>query len=299
MRRAWLLTGALASVAGAAALGALAWQRGVGPFGAGVAAASARAGADAPGAGSVVARAARAWVDPARTAATRRAPLQEENTPYDGRFKFVRVRYTEGNLGFGFGYNGEPYWHHDFPRAETHLAQLLAELTLVPTHLGPGNILTLDDPELFKYPVAYLSEPGHWIPNDKEVKSLRAYLLKGGFLIFDDFAGERDLENLRIQMRKVLPEGEWAQLTGSEPIFHSFFDINSLDYRHPYWRRLQSVWYGMFEDNDPKKRMLAVADYNNDVGEYWEWSGTGFFPVDLSNEAYKFGINYMVYGMTH
>lgn len=285
MRRGWGLAGAVAAVVGAAAIG-VARSGGQAPWGGGALQWARSAPSRAAGGAG-----ARAAVE------ERRAPAQEDNTPYDGRFKFVRVRYTEGNLGFGF--SREPYWHHDYPRAETHLAQLLSELTLVPTHLGPGNILTLDDPELFKYPVAYLSEPGHWLPNEKEVKSLRAYLLKGGFIIFDDFAGERDLENLLIQMRKVLPEGEWVQLTGREPIFHSFFDIDSLDYRHPYWRRLQSVWYGMFEDNDPKKRLLAVADYNNDVGEYWEWSGTGFFPVDLSNEAYKFGINYIVYGLTH
>ena len=45
--------------------------------------------------------------------------------------------------------------------------------------------------------------------------------------------------------------------------------------------------------------MIAVANRNNDIGEYWEFSDTGYVPIDLSNEAYKFGVNYLVYAMTH
>jgi hypothetical protein len=59
------------------------------------------------------------------------------------------------------------------------------------------------------------------------------------------------------------------------------------------------VFYGVFEDNDPKKRLLVIANHNNDLGEYWEYSATGLVPVDLSNEAYKFGVNYVIYSMTH
>ena len=58
-------------------------------------------------------------------------------------------------------------------------------------------------------------------------------------------------------------------------------------------------YFGIFEDNDPTKRLMVIANHNNDVAEYWEWSGTGFFPVDPSNEAYKLGVNYMMYALTH
>ena len=57
--------------------------------------------------------------------------------------------------------------------------------------------------------------------------------------------------------------------------------------------------HGFYVDNDPTKRMLAVANHNNDLGELWEYSAEGFFPVDLTNEAYKFGVNYVMYAMTH
>jgi hypothetical protein len=55
----------------------------------------------------------------------------------------------------------------------------------------------------------------------------------------------------------------------------------------------------MFEDNDPDKRMLALVNYNADLAEYWEWSGQGFFPVDPTTDAYKLGVNYIIYGLTH
>ncbi|MND06663.1 hypothetical protein D3C83_281640 [compost metagenome] len=62
---------------------------------------------------------------------------------------------------------------------------------------------------------------------------------------------------------------------------------------------MKAEFWGIFEDNDPAKRMIAIANYNNDIGDYWEYSATGFFPVDLSNEAYKLGVNYMIYGLSH
>jgi hypothetical protein len=162
-----------------------------------------------------------------------------------------------------------------------------------------GNILALDDPELFKYPVAYLSEPGGWLPTDAEVLGLRNYLLKGGFLIIDDFDGagmSNDWMNFQHQMQRVLPAGRIVQLDESHPIFDSFFKID-LSALENY--RGSPTYFAIFQDNDPKKRIIAIINYNNDVGEYWQWSGTGFSPVPLTNEAYKLGVNYLIYALTH
>ncbi len=114
----------------------------------------------------------------------------------------------------------------------------------------------------------------------------------------DDFDGP-DLYNLEVQMRKVVPEGKFVKLDGTHPIFHSFFEIDDPDAFVPPYGDLPPTFYGMYQDNDPSKLLIAVADYNNDIGEYWEFSDTGLVPIDLSNEAYKFGVNYIVYGMTH
>ncbi len=71
-----------------------------------------------------------------------------------------------------------------------------------------------------------------------------------------------------------------------------------MEYDHPIYRGAKSVFYGVFEQNDPKQRMLAIVNYNNDLSEYWEFSDTGMFPLDMSNEAYKLGVNYIIYALT-
>jgi hypothetical protein len=215
---------------------------------------------------------------------------------YDGRFVFVRLRYASEGTG-GFGFRREPPWAHDYPRGERNFTKILNEITLISPHLEESSILDLDDPALCDYPIAYMSEPGFWMPTDEEAAGLGRYLAKGGFVIFDDFRGY-DWENFAAQMRRVLPEGRFLTLDATHPVFHSFFEIDSLDFVQ-YYDEGPPEFYGLFEDNDPARRLLVIANYNNDLSEYWEFSDTGFVPIDLSNEAYKLGVNYVVYAMTH
>ena len=228
--------------------------------------------------------------------------FRENNVPYDGRFTFVRLRYTpdSSGRGRGGGYFGgiNFWWDHDYPRAERNFMRIVDELTAVDANTEGHNILAVGDPEIFKYPVAMVVEPGHLTLTEDEAANLRAYLLKGGFLIFDDFAGERDLANFADHLRMILPDAKLVPLTSEHPIFHSFFDIDSLDFYHPY-RGLPSTFLGVYEDNDPEKRLLIVANYNNDIMESWEFSDSDFIPIELSNVAYKLGVNYVVYAMTH
>jgi hypothetical protein len=221
------------------------------------------------------------------------------NVPYDGGFTFVSLRFTPSGGGGGFRRGGGLWWDHDYPRAERNFAKILSEVSHVEPYLGGSNILSLDDPELYQYPVAYMSEPGHWSLTDGEALGLRDYLLKGGFVIFDDFAGYYDWSNFAEQMRRVLPDARLMPLDASHPIFDSFFHIESIDrFVHPNYNVIPE-FFGVFEDNDPNKRLMIIANYNNDIGDYWEWSDAGFLPIDLSNEAYKLGVNYIVYAMTH
>ena len=217
------------------------------------------------------------------------------NLPYDGRFTFVRLRFEAQGQGQGY----TPPWAHDYPRAERNLMRILDFATLLKPRMEDGNIFAVDDPELTRYPLAYLCEPGFWYPSDDEAEALRNYLLKGGFIIFDDFRGNH-IYNLVAQMRRVYPEAGFQKLDASHPIFHSFFEIKTLDPRSGYYAEMgDTEWLGIYEDNDPRKRLIAIANNNHDLGELWEFSDTGYVPVDLSNEAYKFGVNYVMYAMTH
>ncbi len=234
------------------------------------------------------------WGDPP-------ASIQEANVPYDGHFTFVRIRFgvglRTGIFGGGRG-RGLPPWAHDYPRAERNFMSILRETTLLEPYMDGGNIFTTDDGELTRFPLAYISEPGYWNPSEPEVDGLRNYLLKGGFLIADDFRGS-DWYNFEAQMKRVIPGAEFVELDETHTIFDSFFRIESLkDLASPTFA-VVPAYLGLHEENDPDRRLMVIANYNNDIGEYWEFSDTGWYPIDLSNDAYKLGVNYVIYAMTH
>jgi len=190
-------------------------------------------------------------------------------------------------------------WNHDYPRAEQHLSLIIKDITFADIRTDASVIIKLDDPALFNYPIALMWEPGFWNLTDREAEAFRAYLLKGGFAIFEDFDGAEQWSVFESQMRRVLPEARLVKLEKSHPIFDSFFRIKDIDaILHPM-SGLKPSYYGIFEGNDPSRRLMVVANFDNDVPEYWEWSGDGVFPFDTSNEAYKLGVNYIIYGTTH
>jgi hypothetical protein len=227
---------------------------------------------------------------------------QDLNAPYDGLFHFARIQYSSGRGGFGGGRRGGrrggAMWAHDYPRADRNFLAILKETTYVGTERTSSNVVTLSDPELFRFPVAYIVEPGYWDPSDDEVAALGEYLLKGGFLIVDDFRGPYELRNLEFHLMRALPEHTMMSVPESDEIFDSFFRIVPADVVPPYGG-YPGEWYGIYEENDRTKRIMVMINANNDMAEYWEFSDYGYYAIDLSNEAYKLGVNYVVYAMTH
>jgi len=217
---------------------------------------------------------------------------QLPNLPYDGQFTVVRIRYQR----YGS-------WRADYPVMERNLSKILQDISALKPHVSGSNVYTLDDPELLRHPVAYLTEPGYWFPNDDEVAGLRQYLDKGGFLIVDDFHFENEWNVFERAIRRVRPTGQIVRLELAHPIFNTFFQIKSL--RVPYPGRLGELglygeFYGMYRDNDPTRELQVVINYNIDLGDYVEWSGEeNVYALVPTNEAYKFLINYVMYGLTH
>jgi hypothetical protein len=235
-------------------------------------------------AGTVAARSASAqW--------RRRRIEQEPNAPYDGKYTFVRLSYTVYN------HSG---WEFDYPAMERNFMTILNDLTTVHPHVHESNILAMDDPELGRYPIGYLSEPGWWHPSDSQATGLRTWLAKGGFLIVDDFYFPSQWNNFEQSMKMVLPKGKIVPLDVSNPIFNSFFKISTLvGMTHPDNSEAKAEYKGIYEDNDPSKRLMVIINYNNDIGDYMEWSGQGYYAINFSNDAYKLATNYIVYAMTH
>src|SRR6266545_5014220 len=145
------------------------------------------------------------------------------NVPYDGQFTFVRIKYDTAPGGYWAG--GRPSWVHGYPIAEEHLMKIMNDISYLCVRTDEANVLTLDDPELFKYPVAYIIEVGWWTLTDREAAGLRAYIQKGGFVIVDDFkmlgwrgndsGGWEPFEN---NVRRVLPGVKFFEMDPADPI---------------------------------------------------------------------------------
>jgi len=225
-----------------------------------------------------------------RQAVSQRRVFVEPNAAYDGRYTFVRLRYHV------YRRSG---WEFDYPAMERNFMTIVKDLSTMRVHTTQSNVHDMDDPALSKYSIAYLSEPGYWIPNESEAAGLRNWIAKGGFLIVDDFYFNQ-WENFERSMRMVLPDARIRRLDITHPIFNSFFRISTLDgMSHPDNANARAEFHGIFEDNDPTKRLQVIINYNNDIGDYMEWSGQGWYPVNMSNDAYKFATNYLVYALTH
>ena len=222
----------------------------------------------------------------------RRQQANSSTVEYDSHFAFTRIRYGQGMGGFGGA-----TWAHDYPSADRNLTYILDYITNMRARLDGTNVLDLDDPRIFDNPILYVSEPGYWRIAESEAKNLRAYLLKGGFIIFDDFEGPH-FDNMAEQMRRAVPEYGWVQIGVTHPIFQTFFEIQVLDVPHPSVN-VTPRYMAMFENNDPKGRMIALANHNSDLAEYWEWSAEGLYSQDPTNNSYRLGVNYIVYGLTH
>ena len=243
-----------------------------------------------------------------RSSAARGPFVVRPNIHYDGRFTFVRLKYTTAPGGYWYG--GWPAWGHGHPLSEQNLMRIMNEVSYLNPHTEEINTLSLDDPDLFKYPIAYIIEADWWAMTDSEAAALRAYLQKGGFVIVDDFKPKRfrggfgddygtgwdvfeDGDEARESRDAVLRDERIASdlsivLRSRSPRHHSA-GVHRRPADLPRRVRRQR----------PTKRLQMIIDYNTDVSQFWEWSGTGLRPVDDTNEAYKLGVNYIIYGMTH
>jgi hypothetical protein len=215
----------------------------------------------------------------------------------ESRFTFGRIYFDSpvnfrmmGPVGAGSG----PPWSHDWPVSEEHFMKIMAEVTKLDVNPG-GHIISFQNEDCFKYPIAYLCEPGFLDLSEKEAQRMAEYLLRGGFLIVDDFRGEREFSNFRYQMKKVFSNRSLEELPRTHPIWTCFFDISKLMIKPPYGY-FTPQYFGMSDDNG---RLMMVVNYNNDISDYWEWSNDPMYPIDESNEAYKYGVNYVMYALTH
>src|SRR5215813_7647102 len=162
-------------------------------------------------------------------------PRLGEKKDESDKFKFARVKLEPMYPGAFLGDRGEE-WSHDYPEAGLHFSKILSELSKLQVVLDEDEyIFAFDDPNLMKYPFAYICEVGYMQLTDSEIQGMREYLLRGGFLLVDDFRGQREMQNFEYYFKRAFPEPEYKikPLDVTHPIFNCFFTIKSLDVRAP------------------------------------------------------------------
>ena len=207
-------------------------------------------------------------------------------------FTFVRIQWTDNNIRYGYNFTTDAaLWAHDYPIAEENLYIALKAATSIKVS-EESKVLTFDDDEIFKYPFIYACEIGYLTLSEAEVNNLREYLLRGGFLMVDDFRWHSEWSNWLREIRRVLPDSEMRQLQVNHPIFHCFFDLRDIHQPTPYLRVPPQYW-GIF---DKEGRMMVLINFNNDVGDGWELPNE---TPQFSTMSFKLGINYLIYSYSH
>lgn len=229
---------------------------------------------------------------------------QSPEIDYDnaGEFNFVRVQF-DTYYGRGFGYGT---WAIDFPDADENFLRGVSRLTNIRVMSNP-IVMRIDDERIFDYPFLYMLEVGQnggIILSPSEIENLREYLLRGGFLLIDDFWGQNEWDNFQAAFGQVFPDREITELPPDHEIFHVYYDIDGPQMIPALYRTDEFGERGIDHASnhailDDAGRIMVLINWNSDMGDGWEHTYHPAYPTRYANSAYRLGINYLMYSMTH
>ena len=219
-----------------------------------------------------------------------RRALMFPNEPPPTELVIARWEYTARGKFNGTG------WSHNYPNSDSHFAQVISEATNIDVKNASYRIVELGSPEVFNYPFAVVSEPGEMDLTDHEVQNLREFIDRGGFVLMDDFDGSRDLATLERNLHMAFPDRDLVRMTIDQEIFNVFYRIDALNVISPYVVEGEPVFYSL-KNKDGK--IGVIAAYNNDLENFWDYIDRGEYPLKPSIEAFRLGINFVVYSMSH
>jgi hypothetical protein len=216
---------------------------------------------------------------------------------------FARLKYPSGRYAGYWGGRGS--WPTDFPKADRQFVQGVSRLTRLHAR-SSEQIIDLDTEEIFNWPWVYAVEVGHWDLTDRQCKMIREYLLRGGFLMVDDFHGTYEWDVFAQSMNRIFPDRPIVELEDSDAIFHVIYDLDhrlqvpglQYLYSHKIYEKDGTIphWRAIYDDN---KRVMVAMTFNQDNGDAWEHADNPQYEMKYTSQAYRIGINYIVYSMTH
>ena len=227
-----------------------------------------------------------------------------------GEFNFVRVQFDtgQGGGGGGWGYFGDggPTWSIDFPGADMNFLRGVSRLTNIRVMRDP-IVLRFDDEQIFDYPFLYMLEVGQQggiMLSEEEITNVREYLLRGGFLLIDDFWGERQWRNFHDSFSQIFPDREIVELPHDHEIFRTYYDIDGPQMIPALSRDDSRGEQGIDVASnhailDDFGRVMVLINWNSDMGDGWEHTYHPYYPTRYANAAYQLGINYLIYSLTH
>lgn len=236
-----------------------------------------------------------------------------------GEWVFARLMYPEHpNALFG-GWRmryqtdwrqGGTSWTQDYPRADRHFAQAVRRLTRVHVRSVEQPVSPDDTDDFYNWPWMNAGEMGDWKLTKAQAGVLREFLLRGGFLMLDDFWGAEEYARFDESMKMVFPDRPVVEMPSSDAIFHTVYDLDDRYQVPGQWglpgarggmfrrRAIGTVahWYGVYDDNG---RVMVAISFNSDLGDSWEWADDPSYPEKYSALGIRIGVNYVVYAMTH
>ncbi|MBV8819501.1 MAG: DUF4159 domain-containing protein [Acidobacteriaceae bacterium] len=203
-------------------------------------------------------------------------------------------------------HEGGTSWSQDYPRADRHFAQAVRRLTRVHARSVEQPVNLDDGDDVYNWPWLVAGEMGDWKLTPSQARRLRDFLLRGGFLMLDDYWGTEEFERFDESMKMVFPDRPIVEIEDKDPIFHTVYDLNDRYQVPGQWalRRGRTYrndgevphWQGIFDD---KGRIMVAMTFNSDVGDSWEWADDPGYPEKYSALGIRIGVNYVIYSMTH
>jgi len=235
---------------------------------------------------------------------------QEKTEWAFARLMYPQSPFARGGRGFGFRggglwSEGNTMWTQDYPRADRHFVLALRRLTRLHVR-SVEQPVNLDEGGVGDWPWLYAVQTGHWQLTDSQAKTLREYLLRGGFFMADDFWGPTEWEIFMDSMKKVFPDRQVVELDNKEAVFHAVYDLDDRYQVASHGSVMRGVsfkcdgcpdhWRGIFDDHG---RLMVAMTYQSDVGDSWEWADDPYYPERYSALGIRIGVNYVIYAMTH